>query len=191
MMAVGSGCFAQRLHIFRGMCSSSWRIMRRGEKMDPKLHTYSRYGVQLGTKVPLWGGFTGTGTFALKLWTPKPKMTREEWGARIPALKRSTDQVYGVAARGVKHKVWMDSETFLKNPGAYKKACLVSVNFPSNSGDLNPIETVWARLRSDLAKREFEDLKAGKILTVAQFRQRAAQLLHSYGLKGPGEQYSY
>ena len=165
--------------------------MRKGEKQDPKLHTYNRYGVQLGKKVPLWGGFTGSGTFALKLWTHKPKMVKEEWAEYIPALKRSIDQVYGVAPRGTKRKVWLDNEGFLKNPSDYKKAGLVTVRFPPNSGDLNPIETVWARLRKDLAIREFEDLKADRVITVVQFKQRAAQLLHSYGLKAPGERYSY
>ena len=109
----------------------------------------------------------------------------------IPAVKRGIDQVYGSAPSGHKRKVWMDNETFLKNPVAYKRAGLVSVRLPSNSGDFNPIETVWARLRSDLAKREFEDLKAGRVLTVAQFKQRSAELLHSYGIKGPGETHSY
>ena len=53
--------------------------MRPGEKMDPALHTFNRYGVQLGTKVPLWGGFTGEGQFALRLWTQRPKQKKEEW----------------------------------------------------------------------------------------------------------------
>ena len=46
----------------------------------------------------------------------------------------------------------------------YKKAGLVSINFPPNNGDLNPIEAVWAKLNKDLAAREFEDLRC-----VAQF----------------------
>ena len=37
----------------------------------------------------------------------------------------------------------------------------------TNSGDLNPIETVWARLRRDLAVREMADLKAGGAKAVA------------------------
>ena len=65
------------------------------------------------------------------------------------------------------------------------------VNFPSNSGDLNPIETVWARLRQDLAEREQEDLKQGKTLTVAQFRARAAQILQSYSVVKRGETRNY
>ena len=28
--------------------------LRRGERMDPTLHTPNRYGIQLGEKVPLW-----------------------------------------------------------------------------------------------------------------------------------------
>ena len=61
--------------------------MKKKEKLDPALHTYNRYGVQLGIKVPLWGGFTGDGTFSLRLWTDKPKMKKEEWAQHIPQLK--------------------------------------------------------------------------------------------------------
>lgn len=63
--------------------------MRKGEKMDASTHTYNRYGVQLGKKVPLWGGFTGDGQFTLRLWTPKAKYKKEEWPEHIPALKRA------------------------------------------------------------------------------------------------------
>ena len=56
--------------------------------------------------------------------------------------------------------------------------------FPPNSGDINPIETVWARLRKDLAIQEFEDLKNDKVITVASFRKRVAQLLRSYSTPG-------
>ena len=63
--------------------------MKETEKMDPTLHTHNRYGVQLGTKVPLWGGFTGDGTFSLRLWTAKPKMKKEDWIQNIPQLKRA------------------------------------------------------------------------------------------------------
>ena len=63
--------------------------MKATEKMDPALHTYNRYGVQLGTKVPLWGGMTGDGTFSLKLWTAKAKMKKEEWAQHTPQLKRA------------------------------------------------------------------------------------------------------
>ena len=42
-----------------------------------------------------------------------------------------------------------------------------------------------------MGKREFEDLKHDHIISVAQFRQRVSQILHSFSLKGPGEEYSY
>ena len=42
-----------------------------------------------------------------------------------------------------------------------------------------------------MGKREFEDLKHDNIISVAQFRQRVSQILHSFNLKGPGEEYSY
>ena len=90
-----------------------------------------------------------------------------------------------------KLKLWHDNETFIQLPQEYKKAGLTSMNFPPNSGDLNPIETVWAELRKDLAVREFEDLKAGNVISVTAFKQRVAQLLTSYSIPGPGEQHSY
>ena len=76
-------------------------------------------------------------------------------------------------------------------PATYRKHGLVQVRFPPNSGDLNHIETVWARLRKDLAVREREDLTAGRTISVPQFWQRAAQILNSYGCAGPGESHSY
>ena len=49
-----------------------------GEKVSHEISTFNRYGVQLGTKVPLWGGFSGAGKFTLRLWTKRPKMTKAE-----------------------------------------------------------------------------------------------------------------
>ena len=87
--------------------------------------------------------------------------------------------------------MWHDNEKFIQAPKEYKKAGLTSINFPPNSGDLNPIETVWAELRKDLAVREFEDLKAGKVISVTAFQQRVAQNLIPYSIPGPGQQHSY
>jgi len=158
--------------------------------MDPALHTFSRYGVQLGTKVPLWGGFTGEGQFALRLWTQRPKQKKEEWAQHIPALKRAASS-HSSSGAGKKLKLWHDNESCLKQPQEYKKAGLVSALFPPNSGDLNPIETAWARLRRDLTETELEDLKCGKILSLSGFKKRVAQLLASYSIPGPGEKHSY
>jgi hypothetical protein len=167
--------------------------MRKGERMDSRAHTFNRYGVQLGIKVPLWGGFTGSGDFPLRLWTPKAKMTKAEWVQKVPSLKRALVQCGAVAANasGKRLKVWQDGEPFLQNGQEYKRAGLEIVKFPANSGDLNPIETVWAQLRKDLAAREQDDLTAGRVLTVAQFRQRVAQLLQSYGTVKPGATTSF
>ena len=68
---------------------------------------------------------------------------------------------------------------------------MTAVRFPPSSGDLNPIENVWAKLRKDLAIREFEDLKNDKVITTLQFKQRCSQLLTSYGYVKPGKKYSY
>ena len=51
--------------------------------------------------------------------------------------------------------------------------------------------TVWARLRKDLAIREFEDLKNDKVTTTLQFKQRVSQILTPYGCVHPGKKYSY
>ena len=48
---------------------------------------------------------------------------------------------------------------------------------------------VWAWLRRDLAKREQPDYTAGRQISIHQFKQRAAQLLQSYGAK-MGEEHS-
>lgn len=160
-----------------------------GETLNNDMHTFNRYGVQLGTKVALWGGFTGNGQFTLRLWTPRPKMTSAEWATLVPDIKAAVDEAYGdeVVARPW---VWHDNERFLICPDVYKKNGLATHRFPPNSGDLNPIETVWAWLRRDLAQREQADIRAGRHLTVQKFRQRCAQILNTYTAPKPGEQYS-
>ena len=87
-------------------------------------------------------------------------------------------------------KVWHDNEKFLIVPKAYKAAGLKMVRFPPNGGDINPIENVWAWLRRDLATRELEDLSDDVVLTVAQFRARASQILQSYSVPKKGEEHS-
>ena len=87
--------------------------------------------------------------------------------------------------------MWHDNETFLQQPKEYKKAGLVSMNFPPNSGDLNPIEAAWAKLRKQLAERQFEDLVSGKVLSKTAFRKRVSQLLVSYSIPSSGEKESY
>ena len=157
--------------------------LRKGEKGDNRLHTYNRYGVQLGDKVPLWGGFSGSGHFKLRVWPATAKLNRSSWAACMPALRRAVE---GKASRNI----WHDNEKFLLQPATYRKYGLRSMPFPPNSGDLNPIETVWAWLRKDLARLELEDLSRGRDLSVAQFRQRAANVLASYGVAKPGEAWS-
>ena len=161
--------------------------LKDGESLDNDLHTHNRYGTQLGTKVPLWGGFTGGSSFSLRLWTEKPKMDKAAWARLIPNVKLAADD----GEDGAAAKVWHDNEKFLLQPDVYAQHGLELVRFPPNSGDLNPIETVWAWLRKDLAKRELNDLKAKKgVLTVPQFRARAAQILHSYSVPARGEAHS-
>ena len=81
------------------------------------------------------------------------------------ALRRASDDAPEIADPGKKATVWTDNEQFLENPAKYKAAKLEVCNFRTNSGDIDPIETVRARLRKDLAKRGFEGLKHGKAIT--------------------------
>ena len=158
--------------------------LKKGEALENDLHTHNRYGIQLGVKVPLWGGFTGGGSFSLRLWTAQPKMDKAAWAKLIPQVKEAADDGPGGAAP----KVWHDNERFLLQPDVYAEHGLELVRFPPSSGDLNPIETVWAWLRKDLAQREMTDLTAGKpAQTVGQFRARAAQILRSYSVPKHGE----
>ena len=136
--------------------------------------------------MPLWGGFTGAGEFTLRLWTPTPKMTKVDWARHAPALRRAAMQTPGASS-----KMWHDNERFLINPPVYRDHGLQSVRFPPSSGDLNPIENVWAHLRRDLSSREMDDLRVGKYLTVAQYRQRVAQLLNSYAVPVQGQTHSF
>ena len=71
--------------------SVAFMWMRRSEKFNREVHTFNRYGVQLGVKVPLWGGFTGNGRFAVRLWTRTPKMNKHEWAALVPSIRRAID----------------------------------------------------------------------------------------------------
>ena len=117
-------------------------------------------------------------------------MTKEEWVAKIPQLKRAIDTC--AEARATKKaKVWHDNEGFLKAAKThYQKHSMSMSLFPPNSGDLNPIETVWAWLRRDLAQREFDDMSENRSLTTTQFRQRTTQILQSYEQVKPGQRYS-
>ena len=49
----------------------------------------------------------------------------------------------------------MINETFLKVDAEYHKHGLTAMRFPPGSGDLNPIENVWSKLKKGLAIREF------------------------------------
>ena len=114
--------------------------MRKGEQVDSTLHTCNRYGVQLGTKVPLWGGFTGGGQFTLRLWTPRPKMLKTEWQKLVPALNRAVDTAESRAQeRNTKRaKVWHDNEKFLLCPATYRTNGLELVRFPPEQRRLEP-----------------------------------------------------
>ena len=106
----------------------------------------------------------------------------------LPAVKRAA---HARKQQGSVHaKVWQDNERFLCQLEAYKAHGLELQRFPPNSGDLNPIETVWAWLCRDLAKREQSDYLAGKEITIQKFKQRAAQILQSCGDKKPGQTHS-
>ena len=86
--------------------------------------------------------------------------------------------------------MWHDNEKFLKQPSVYAQHGLVMKCFPPNSGDLNPIETVWAWLRRELAKKEMVDFDQGRTLTSAGFRRHASQILQSFGVRQRRERLS-
>ena len=156
--------------------------VKAGEALDNDLHTHNRYGVQLGHKVPLWGGFTGDGRFTYRFWSDKPKLDSETWAQQIKTAVK-------VAAAGA--CVWHDNEKFLTQAEVYQEHGLTMATFPPNSGDLNPIENVWSELRKELARREFGDIDANRTLSAKQFRQRVAQILNSFQVPKPGQTESY
>ena len=156
--------------------------VKEGEGLDNDLHTHNRYGVQLGLKVPLWGGFTGEGQFTYRCWSEKPKLDQAIWADQIKKAVKP-------AAAG--ECIWHDNERFLKQADVYQEHGLRMVTFPPNSGDLNPIENVWSELRKELARREFDDIAANRTLSAKQFRQRAAQILNAFQVPKPGQAESY
>ena len=110
----------------------------------------------------------------------------------MPALRRAVEVAEARAPERTAQsaKVWHDNERFLLCPATYRRSGLVQVRFPPNSADLNPIETVWAWLRRDLAQREQEDLASGRAIAMPMFRKRVAQLLNSYGLPAKRDTFS-
>jgi len=150
--------------------------LRKGERQDSDLATRNPYGGQLGEKVPLWGGFTGDGEFTLRWWTPRAKMPRAEW-------VRGLSRVKAALKPGTK-KVWHDNEPFLKVPAEYRSRGMQMCLFPPNSADLNPIETVWARLRRRLHKKTMENCRGRRTVGRAGFVKRAAALLKEFGDDG-------
>ena len=106
----------------------------------------------------------------------------------LPAVKRAAHA--GKQQNSLHVKAWQDNERFSCQPEAYKAHGLKLQRFPPNSGDLNLIEAVWAWLRRDFAKHEQSDYLAGKEITIQKFKQRAAQILQSYGDKKPGQTHS-
>ena len=112
--------------------------------------------------------------------TPTPKMNKAAWAKLVPALGRAA--MPSQLASQPRANVWHDNETFLNQPSVYRKYGMPSVELLPHSGDLNPIETVWARLRRDLAVREMADLQAGRFLSTWQYKRRASlsQALTSY-----------
>ena len=91
-----------------------------GEKYDNAMHTYNRYGIQLGQRVLLWGGFTGDGKFTLHEWAPRPKMTKADWVQHLPAVKRAARTCKQQKQSNVHATVRQDSERFLCQPEVYK-----------------------------------------------------------------------
>ena len=104
-------------------------------------------------------------SFTLRLWTPTPKMNKAAWAKLLPSVGRAAMPSQEISQK--RANVWHDNETFLNQPNVYTKHGKTSVKFPPNSGDLNPIETVWARLRRDLAVREMSDLQKGTFRVLA------------------------
>ena len=111
------------LAMLRTVCALS--MLLPGEALNNDLHTYNRYGVQLNRKVPLWGGFTGKGDFAFRLWSENLKLDSDIWAHHIgDAVKR--------AASG--RNIWHDNEKFLKQPKVYARHGLTMRCFPPASG---------------------------------------------------------
>ena len=119
---------------------------------------------------------------------PSPRW-RWTIGRLVPTVREAVDEAYCDDVP-LRPRVRHDNERFLFCPEVYEEHGLTLVRFPPNSGDLNPIETVWAWLRRDLAKREVADIEAKRYLTEHAFRHRCFQILSTDAVPKPGEEFS-
>ena len=140
---------------------------KRGERAALELPATGPYDKQvpLSRAVPMWGGCS-YGGFAVVLFHPQKKLTKEEWATALRAGKL-TNAIRSVSTRkrGGPWTVLCDNEKFLRAKVVIPEYARCNVKLwkmPAKSPDLNPIEKFWGWLRKQLLAKDLADLKAGR-----------------------------
>ena len=80
-----------------------------------------------------------------------------------------------------------DNERFLKTAEAkklYRQNAVILEYIPSKSPDLNPVEKFWSWLRSELGKKDLDDLKKKRPVPNKQaYKRRVIQLCGTQAAK--------
>ena len=121
--------------------------------------------VPLSRAVPMWGGCSYEG-FAIVLFHPNKKLTKEEWVAALRAGKL-TKAIRSVnrSRRSGPWSMLCDNEKFLHAKAVmpeYGRCNIKLWKMPAKSPDLNPIEKFWSWLRQRLVAKDLADLNAGR-----------------------------
>ena len=142
--------------------SHMWR--KRGEAALPELAGGDAYFEQVGINraVPFWGGISQGGCGYI-IFHESKKCSKEEW---VGAVR---DGTLGNLLRRlnptVKDRPWhllCDGERFLHSKEAMKAYVRPKISLckiPARSPDLNPIEKFWSWFRTELRRRDLQDLR--------------------------------
>ena len=140
-----------------------WR--KKSEAALPELSAADPYADQLplARAVPLWAGIGNEGVCEI-LMHPSKKCHVAEWLKAVRAGKLSA-ACKQVSKHTRPFRALTDNEKFLKNKDvkkAYAAKRVEILHIPPRSPDLNMIEKFWGWLRTQLRRRDLQDMKMGR-----------------------------
>ena len=123
--------------------------------------------------------------WALRLWTPTPKMNNAAWAKLVPALGRAAMPPRLVTAEG-QCVAWQ--RDFFESAGGVQETRHDIGEVPAEQLGSEPYRNSAGH---DLAVQEMEDLQAGRFVCTCQYKRRTSLILMSYGIPQAGESISY
>ena len=132
--------------------------------------------------LPMWGGI-GRGGCAVVAIHDRRKLTATDWTKIVESGKLNEALRRVKPAGGRPWRVLCDGEKFLHvacSKKAMRSRGITLWRNPPRSPDLNPVERFWAWLRSELRRRDLEDLRAKRRpLGRTAYRQRLRAVMNS------------